>query len=59
MSALDNLIQLSLANLILKFLQMALAHSPMEEITVDPKEVLKLLNNLNISGLDGLRAGVV
>ena len=62
-SAIDNLSQLSHANLILKSPQKALAHlPPMGEITVDPKGVLKLLNNLNIhkaSGSDGLSARVL
>ena len=62
-SAIDNLSQLSHANLILKSPQKSLAHSiPMGEITVDPKGVLKLSNNLNIhkaSGPDCLSARVL
>ena len=53
--------QLSHANLILKSPQKALAHSP-PWYTIDPKGVLKLLNNQKIheaSGPDGLSARVL
>ena len=61
-SVINNSSRSSLANLILKSHVKALAHSPMGEITVDPKGVLKLLNGLNIHkapGLDGLSARVL